>query len=142
MPHHSEKQFSKYSAQQLFELVADVEKYPEFLPWCRAARILDRKENEFTAELIIAFSHFSENYVSRVLLTPYSSIEVKLVRGPFEHLTNSWKFTKKDGKTEIDFWLDFKFRKKILEMLIGSLFAKATAKMVSAFQERADRLYH
>lgn len=141
MPRHVEQQISPYSPAQLFALVSDVEKYPQFLPWCRAARILQRGENEFLAELIIAFAHISESYVSRVVLQPNSAIEVKMVRGPFEHLINDWKFTEVEGGTRIDFALDFKFKNKILEKLIGGLFAKATEKMVSAFKTRADTLY-
>jgi len=141
MPCHVEQQISPYSPAQLFALVADVEKYPQFLPWCRAARILQRGENEFLAELIIAFAHISESYVSRVVLQPNSAIEVKMVRGPFEYLSNDWKFTEIEGGTRIDFSLDFKFKSKILEKLIGGLFAKATEKMVFAFKIRADALY-
>jgi coenzyme Q-binding protein COQ10 len=142
MPLHTEQQFSPYTPQQLFDLVSDVARYPEFLPWCRAARILERKENEFLGELVISFAHLTESYVSRVTLHPSHAIDVVLVRGPFEHLTNNWKFTPgKDGGTVIDFSLDFKFRSKILEKMIGPLFSKATAKMVSAFKARADVLY-
>ena len=141
MPAHTEQQISPYSPEQLFALVADVEKYPQFLPWCRAARILSRGENEFTAELIISFAHISESYVSRVALTPSSAIKVTMIKGPFEYLTNHWKFTAIGDKTRIDFKIDFKFRSRILDKLIGSLFSKATSKMVSAFKHRADALY-
>ncbi len=142
MPKHSERQTSPYTPEQLFSLVADVAKYPEFLPWCRAARILERKENEFLAELVISFAHHSERYTSRVSLDRPHEINVTMVRGPFEYLTNHWRFTsKEEGGTSIDFALDFTFRSKILEKLIGSLFAKATQKMVTAFKVRADELY-
>jgi len=170
MPRHVEQQISPYSPAQLFALVADVEKYPQFLPWCRAARIISKtsnvvipaqagiltnekkdshlrgndnteEKNEFLAELIIAFAHISESYVSRVVLQSNSAIEVKMVRGPFEYLSNDWKFTEIEGGTRIDFALDFKFKSKILEKLIGGLFSKATEKMVSAFKTRADALY-
>lgn len=145
MPRHTEQQLSPYSPRQLFDLVADIEKYPEFLPWCRAARILDRKENEFLGELIISFAHITESYTSRVTLTEPTenggSIDVAMVKGPFEHLTNQWKFTPTENGTIIDFTLDFKFRSRILEKLIGSLFAKATSKMAGAFKKRAEELY-
>jgi coenzyme Q-binding protein COQ10 len=146
MPHHTEQQFSPYSPQQLFDLVADIEKYPQFLPWCRAARIIERKDGEFLGELVISFAHLTESYTSRVKLTPPEDskpgiIDVVMVKGPFEYLANHWKFTPTEGGTNIDFSLDFKFRSRILEKLIGSLFGKATAKMVSAFKERATALY-
>lgn len=146
MPSHTEQQVSPYTPKQLFDLVVDIEKYPEFLPWCRAARILERGENEFLGELVISFAHITENYTSRVTLTPpqentAGSIDVVMVKGPFEHLTNNWKFTPTENGTIIDFALDFKFRSRILEKLIGSLFSKATNKMVSAFKKRAEELY-
>ncbi|MEQ1790426.1 MAG: type II toxin-antitoxin system RatA family toxin [Rickettsiales bacterium] len=146
MPHHTEQQFSPYTPQQIFALVADIEKYPEFLPWCRAARVIERSENEFLGELIISFIHITEQYTSRVTLTSpqdgvAGTIDVVMTKGPFEHLTNHWKFTAIDGGTRIDFSLDFKFRSRILEKLIGSLFSKATNKMVTAFKKRATDLY-
>lgn len=154
MPSHSEQQFSPYSPKQLFAMVADVEKYPEFLPWCRAARILSRSvipaqagilndnKEEFLGELIISFAHITESYTSKVTLNPEAGIiDVVMVKGPFEHLTNHWKFTAIEGGTNIDFALDFKFRSKMLEKLIGGLFSRATAKMVDAFKTRADALY-
>ena len=142
MPSHAEQQFSPYSPQQLFDMVADVEKYPHFLPWCRAARVMERKDNEFLGELIISFAHITESYTSKVTLNPEAGIiDVAMVKGLFEYLTNHWKFTASEGGTIIDFALDFKFRSKILEKLIGGLFGKATAKMVDAFNKRAADLY-
>lgn len=148
MPSHTECQISPYSSRQLFSLVAGIEHYPEFLPWCRAARILERREGEMLAELVISFAHLTERYVSRVELHPPvqehapGSINVEMVKGPFEHLTNRWRFMPVEhGHTQIDFFLDFKFRSRLLERMIGSLFGRATAKMVSAFNARADALY-
>ncbi len=148
MPAHTEQKTSPYTTQQLFDLVADVARYPEFLPWCRAARIVELGEGEMLAELVISFSHLSESYTSRVVLTrPVSpdapgAIDVTMVKGPFEYLTNRWRFTAHpDGGSLIDFGLDFKFRSRLLEKLIGGLFGKATAKMVDAFSERANELY-
>lgn len=141
MPSHTEQQFLPYTPQQLFDLVVDIEKYPEFLPWCRAARILERKEKEFLGELIISFPPITESYTSRVTLSEPHSIDVVMVKGPFEYLTNQWKFTPTETGTRIDFSLDFKFRSRILEKLIGSLFSKATNKMVGAFKKRAQELY-
>ncbi|MBY0406347.1 MAG: type II toxin-antitoxin system RatA family toxin [Rickettsiales bacterium] len=146
MPSHTERQFMPYPVPALFALVADIEHYPEFLPWCRAARILERKEGEFLGELVISFHHLTESYTSRVVLTPQSSpdtgaaIDVTMVKGPFEYLTNHWRFTPVEGGTQIDFALDFKFRSRILEKLIGGLFGKATSRMVTAFKDRADSL--
>ena len=141
MPTHSEQQLLPYTPQQLFDLVADVEKYPQFLPWCRAARILDRRQHEFMGELVISFAHLSESYVSRVELETPHAINVTMVSGPFDYLTNRWRFTPQGESTQVDFFLDFKFRSRILEKSMGPLFGKATAKMVSAFKQRAETLY-
>lgn len=147
MPAYSERQHLPYTVEQLFDLVTDIERYPEFLPWCRAARIIEREENGFLGELVIAFSHFTERYTSKVVCTKpdaagSASIDVTMVHGPFEHLTNRWRFTQGEhGGTYIDFHVDFKFRSRILEKLIGSLFARAAEKMVTAFTKRAEALH-
>ena len=148
MPTHSEQQFSPYSAEQLFVLVADVQRYPEFIPWCRAARVLQRDGNWIIAELVIHFKGFTEQYTSRVTLSPPvgghlpGRIDVELVSGPFEHLRNHWIFTPREsGGATIDFFLDFRFRSRILDKLVSGLFLKANAKMVQAFRTRADALY-
>ena len=146
MPSHNERQFMPYPPQQLFDLVIDIERYPEFLPWCRAARVSERKEGEFLGELVISFHHLSEQYTSRVTMQPpdaagQGAIDVVMVKGPFEYLVNRWRFSAVEGGCEVDFSLDFKFRSRILEKMIGGLFGKATVKMVAAFQERAAALY-
>lgn len=149
MPHYRDIQHSSYTPSQLFDLVADVEKYPEFLPWCRAARILSRENGKvFLAELVIAYKQFSERYTSRVELYPGESdtseqrIHVTMVRGPFHHLTNDWRFVLNgQGGTDIHFDLDFAFRSKILDALLGKFFSAAASKMAESFKKRADALY-
>lgn len=146
MPHHREDITVPYPPQQMFDLVADVARYPEFLPWCRAARILEQGDGWFMAELAIAYKGFGESYTSRVTLTPpdlsgHGAIDVEMVRGPFHHLTNRWRFSPEGGGTRIAFELDFAFRSRMLEMMMGGFFTKATDKMGQAFRERADALY-
>ncbi len=142
MTQHYETRELPYTPAQVFALVADVEKYPEFLPWCRAARILERGENEFTAELVISFKGFAESYVSRVTLEEPRRIDVHMISGPFTHLENNWVFSEAPGGgTRIDFALDFQFRSRMLGGLIGALFGSASKKMVAAFTSRAARLY-
>ena len=148
MPSLRQQHVSPYSAQQLFELVADVERYPEFLPWCRAARIVSRGQGEFLGELLISFKHISESYTSRVQLFPAaapdapSRIEVTMTKGPFSHLVNNWQFTPRpEGGTQVEFSLDFGFRSKLLEKMIGPMFSNAAEKMGDAFQTRAEALY-
>ncbi len=141
MPAHSETKTLPYTPQQLFDVVADVARYSEFLPWCRASRIIDRKDSEFLAELIIHYKGLSESYTSHVRLTPHSAIDVVMVKGPLEYLTNSWHFTPSEGGTRVDFMLDFKFRSRLLEKLMGGFFTRASEKMVAAFKERAETRY-
>lgn len=147
MPAYTEQQNMPYDTQQMFDLVVDIERYPDFLPWCRAARILQRGEGELLGELVIAFHHLSEKYTSRVTYQRPAGpdeagfIDVTMTEGPFEYLVNRWRFAPGNGGTDIDFFLDFKFRSRLMETLIGGLFGKATAKMVSAFKQRADALY-
>lgn len=147
MPAHRETQQLPYTPQQLFELVAAVERYPEFLPWCKAARILERKgEGDMLAELVIRYKHFTERYSSRVQLTPprdghKGTIHVELVEGPFEFLTNHWEFRAHEGGTRLDFMVNFKFKSRMLEMLMGRFFSKAVGAMGDAFRKRAEELY-
>lgn len=149
MTHHHDVQYSPYTPKQIFDLVADVPSYPQFLPWCRAARILKREdEHAFLAELVIAYKHLSERYTSRVKLIPADDptaehrILVEMTEGPFHHLTNEWHLKPTDeGGTQIDFILDFAFQSKILDTLLGRFFATVTGRMAEAFKKRADELY-
>lgn len=148
MPSHAETQYLPYSPQQMYDLVAGIERYPDFLPWCKGARILERKsEHVLLAELVVSFKYMTESYVSEVMLTPPEGgqpghINVHMVQGPFAHLENRWVFTPMDdGGTEVDFHLDFAFRSKILETMIGGMFTQATQKMGAAFRKKADAMY-
>lgn len=149
MTTHRDIQHSPYSPRQIFDLVADVQRYPEFLPWCRAARILRREgEHVFYAELVIAYKAFSERYTSRVELVPAEDaqaehvIHVKMTEGPFHHLTNEWRFVPEgQGGTRIEFTLDFAFRSALLDKLLGAFFGVAAGKMAEAFKQRANVLY-
>lgn len=147
MPVHAEQKPLPYRPDQLFALVADIEKYPQFLPWCIGARIRERRENEILADLVIGFKMIRERFTSRVLLTPPGEgmtprIDVSYVDGPMRHMSNRWLFIgQPDGTTVIDFHVDFEFRSKILEKLIGALFHEAVRRMVAAFETRAGVLY-
>jgi coenzyme Q-binding protein COQ10 len=146
MPAHFDKYLSKHSAKDLFNIVADVEKYPEFLPWVAASRITAKNEDYFIADLLVKFKSFSHKYTSKVELfsatekNPFYKIDVNLVKGPFKHLVTNWIFEEKENMTEISFNLDFKFESILLEKMIGFLFEKAVKKMTEAFIKRADEL--
>jgi len=126
----------------MFALVADVERYPEFLPWVAALRIRSRAENTFTADVIAAFGALREKFTSHVTLDREAkTIVVEYVDGPFRHLKNRWHFAPRDGGCEVDFDIDFALKSKMLESLIGGLFTRAVEKMTAAFDERAHKLY-
>ncbi|MDO8606430.1 MAG: type II toxin-antitoxin system RatA family toxin [Phaeospirillum sp.] len=142
MPTHAEQRILPYSQEQLFALVADVERYPEFLPWCVASRIRRREGDVFFADLVIGFKMVRERFTSKVSLTRPDRVDVTYTEGPFHHLDNHWIFRPlPEGGTEIDFYVDFEFRSKLLQKLIGALFNEAVKMMVSAFEKRARQLY-
>lgn len=142
LPRHSEKRVVPYSDEQMFALVADVERYPEFLPWCAAVRIRSREEATFTADLIAAFGALRERFTSRVVLDhPARTITIEYIEGPFEHLTNRWVFSTSEAGCEVAFDIDFRFRNRTLDTLVSGLFTRAIEKMTGAFVTRADELY-
>lgn len=140
---HAEKRVLPYSPAQLFDLVADVERYPEFLPWAMGARIRSRSENVIVADLIVGFKGIREKFTSEVTLNrPEMRIDVKYREGPFRYLNNHWIFNEMpDGSCEIDFFVDFEFRSRILQKIMGVLFNEAVRRMVGAFEARAAQLY-
>jgi coenzyme Q-binding protein COQ10 len=142
MPTHAERRHLPYRADQLFDLVADVERYPEFLPWCTGARIRERKDNVIVADLLIGFRMVRERFTSTVTLGRPGRIDVAYSEGPFKYLENHWTFEPQpDGSCVIDFYVDFEFRSKMLQRLIGVLFNEAVRRMVGAFEGRAKQLY-
>ena len=142
MQHH-ERRIVAYSAEQMFDLVADVARYSEFLPWVTAARIKTRSDDGFVAEVLVGFKSFREKFTSRVVLDRAAhSIVAAYVEGPFRHLTNRWRFEPSvGGGCTIDFDIDFEFKLRLLEKVIGPLFDRAVMKMTDAFETRAAALY-
>jgi coenzyme Q-binding protein COQ10 len=155
MPTHAEKRFLPYRPEQLFELVASVDRYPEFLPWCIAARIRSREAVPdapgrvlITADLVIGFRMIRERFTSRVTLSPPDRIDVNYSEGPFRYLNNHWIFVPvppsaahPGGGTMLDFYVDFEFHSKLLQSLMAMLFNEAVRRMVHAFEMRAKQLY-
>ena len=143
MPTHAERRVLPYRAEQLFDLVADIERYPEFLPWCVGVRIRERQGDTLVADLIIGFKMVRERFTSRVKLDrPGRRIDVAYAEGPFRYLNNHWLFEPlPDGHCRIDFYVDFEFRSHMLQRIIGALFNEAVRRMVSAFENRAKKLY-
>ena len=142
MPSHAETRLLPYSPEQLFDLVADVEHYPDFLPWCAGARIRDRQADGcFTADLIVGFRMIRESFTSRVTPSRPDRIDIEYVEGPFRRLENRWLFHAKDGGCEIDFHIEFEVRSRILATLLEPLFGEAVQRMVGAFATRAEVVY-
>lgn len=142
MPKLQESTQLPFSKEQLFDLVLDIESYPEFLPWCKAARILPRDGDDIYADLVLNFKGFTEKYTSKITYNKPHSISVEMVEGPFEYLVNNWNFNIiSENCTEIDFFIDFRFKSRIFELMIGAMFEKAQKKMAGAFLERANKIY-
>jgi coenzyme Q-binding protein COQ10 len=143
MPHHHETRVVPHTADQMFALVADVERYPEFLPWVTATRIKTRSGDTFTADVLVGFTSFREKFTSRVTLDRAArEIAVQYIEGPFKHLTNRWRFEPRaEGGCTIDFDIDFEFKMRVLEVLLGKVFDRAVMKMTDAFETRARALY-
>jgi coenzyme Q-binding protein COQ10 len=141
MPTHAEQRVLPYTQEQLFALVADIERYPEFLPWCIGARIRERQPHLIVADLIIGFKVFRERFTSRVALAPPRRIDVTYAEGPFRYLNNHWIFEKIADGCRIDFFVDFEFKSRLMQKVIEALFSEAVRRMVSAFEKRARDLY-
>lgn len=126
----------------MFGLVSDVASYPQFLPWCLGARVYNRIEGRFDADVIIGFKMFREKFTSRVTLEQGRRVDVDYIKGPMRQLYNHWRFVPHDnGSCLIDFDVDFEFSSKMLNQVIGPLFGDACIKMVQAFEHRAHELY-
>lgn len=142
MPHHHERRSLPHSAAQMYDLVSDVRRYPEFLPWVSAVRIRKDEETEMLADMIVGFKALRETFTSRVVKTPKSSIIVDYLDGPMKHLHNAWVFEDSPGGgSVVDFTVDFSFRNRVFEAMAGQFFDSALRKMTTAFIERADALY-
>ena len=148
MPTHAEIRRLPYSAAEMYALVADVAAHPEFLPWCSGARILSRKPQPggseiVEADLVISFKVFRERFGSRVTLRPAEhKIDVAYLEGPFRYLNNHWRFEPVGEQAcEVDFFVDFEFRSKALQLIVGVVFHQAMRRIVRAFEDRAGQLY-
>ncbi|MGE4480610.1 type II toxin-antitoxin system RatA family toxin [Acidocella sp.] len=146
MTKYAQQKLVPYSAQQLYALVADVGKYPKFLPWCVGARVRSHVNNLMIADLTIGFGPFRESFTSRVTLLPGDgqgpcAIRVEYEKGPFKYLHNRWDFAPRGQGSQVDFFVDFEFRNVILQKAIGAVFTEAVHLMVNAFLKRAAAVY-
>jgi coenzyme Q-binding protein COQ10 len=142
MAKYAEQRLLPYTPEQLFDLVADIERYPDFLPWCVGARIRARDGNQVKADLAIGFKMYRERFTSVVQLEPPGRIHVAYSDGPFRYLENHWKFDAgPNGGCIVDFYVDFEFKSRMLQRVIEVLFNEAVRRMVAAFESRARQLY-
>ena len=142
MPRHSETRHLPYTPEQLFDLVADVARYDEFLPWVVAVRIRSSSERETIADLIVGFNAFKERFTSRVVKDRPDRVCVDYVEGPLKYLHNEWKFDRApDSGTNLGFSVDFAFKSRLFETLAGAMFDRALRRMTTAFEQRAAALY-
>jgi coenzyme Q-binding protein COQ10 len=141
MPRHEERATLAYSAEELFEVVADVKEYPLFVPWCSGARIHREDQREIIADLVIGFGPFQESFTSQVTLDRPRQVMVRAIEGPLEHLINTWAFTPVKDGTEVDFTIDFQFKSHLLDHVANGMFHEATTRMMSAFGSRVHLVH-
>jgi len=143
MPRHFERLTLRYSAEQMYDLVSDVERYPDFLPWCMNAHVYDRKERQFKADMTVGNNHFKDSFTSIVHLEPKNRIKVEYGGGALKHLVNEWDFIPlAEGRAcEICFLVDFTLKSRLLGMMMDVFFQKAFQTMVHSFEEQAKTLY-
>ena len=146
MPKFESSRIVKHSPSQMFDLVADVERYPEFLPLCQRLVVRSRKERDgktlLIADMTVAYKMIRETFTSQVLLKPADrEIDVKYVDGPFRYLENRWTFRDHADGCEVGFFIDYEFKSRTLGLVMGSMFDYAFRRFATAFEERADRIY-
>ena len=142
MPSIRETRRLPYSAEQMFDLVADVDKYPEFLPWVVATRVRNESDTALTADMLVGFKALREKFTSKVVMDRPRTLSVQYVDGPMRDLNNHWTFEPlADGGCEIRFSVDFTFKNRMFEALAGQYIDRAFRKMVAAFETRAGALY-
>ena len=142
MPRHAETRHLPYTPEQLFDLVADVPRYPQFLPWVAAVRVRSDGATEMVADVAVGFKALRERFTSRVVKDRPNTIRVDYVDGPLKYLRNDWTFRSDGaGGTQLDFAVDFAFRSRLFEAIAGQMFDRALRRMIGAFEARAAELY-
>ena len=146
MPHHQETRILPYTADQMYAVVAEVERYPEFLPWCAALTVLDREKKNgvevVTAKMRVSYRGFNETYVSRVTLDPKRhAIDARHVEGPFKRLDTRWRIDPLESGSQVHFLIDFAFKNPLLSAVANVAFGYVASRMTAAFIARAGALY-
>jgi coenzyme Q-binding protein COQ10 len=141
MPRHAESKILPFPPEQMFDLVADVAGYPDFLPWVIGSRVRSASATEMVADIIVGFKIFRESFTSKVTLARPERIHIDYINGPLKYLRNEWQFAAVDSGCRIDFLVDFEFRNRLFETMVGGLFTEAVRRMVAAFEKRAMEKY-
>lgn len=132
-----------HSAEQMYQLVNQYERYPEFLPGCVASQTLQQHGNELDAELVVSKAGIRLAFTTHNTMQPYQSIQMQLVKGPFKQLTGEWRFLPLDEySSQISLQLQFEFSNALVEKMFGKIFQQLTSQMVQAFKQRAKEIYH
>ena len=142
MPSFENTKVLPFSDKQLYNIIIDVDLYPEFLPWCKSSKVLNRvDDNNFDAKLTVGYKALDENYTSRVKGIYLKKISSKAIAGPFKYLDSLWTFKKSGNSCEVTFKLNYEFKSFLLGKVMGTLFQKASEKMFEALENRAKTLY-
>ena len=141
LPRHSETRRLPYTPQQMFDLVAEVGRYAEFLPWVTAIRVRSDSATEMVADMIVGFKGLRETFTSKVEKTCPAHIHVDYLDGPLRYLRNDWRFAPEGQGCAVDFTVDFQFKNRVFEALAGQVFGTALRRMIGAFEARAAALY-
>ena len=141
MPKHSETRHLPYTPEQMFDMVADVKRYPELLPWVSAMRVRQDSDTATLADMIVGFKGLRETFTSKVEKVRPDSVHVEYIDGPLKYLRNEWRFRAEEGGCAVDFSVDFAFKNRVFEMLAGQVFGTALRRMIGAFEDRARKLY-
>lgn len=147
MPQFETRRPVRHSPERMYNLVADVEKYPEFLPLCEGLAVRSRKDRDgktlLVADMTVGYKAFRETFTTQVLLKPEeNAIDVKYLDGPFKYLDNRWRFEPdENGGCSVYFFIDYEFKSRILGAVMGSMFDRAFRMFAEAFEARADRIY-
>lgn len=146
MPQFETRRPVKHSPERMYDLVADVEKYPEFLPLCEALSVRSKKERDgkslLVADMTVGYKGFRETFTTQVLLKPdENAIDVKYLDGPFRYLDNRWRFEPTPDGCSVFFFIDYEFKSRLLGAMMGSMFDRAFRMFAEAFEARADKIY-
>lgn len=143
MPKITKSALVPYSCEQMFQLVNDYKRYPEFVPGCIATRSIDQQQDELIGELTISKAGIQQTFSTHNKLSPYQTIDMQLVDGPFKFLQGQWRFDEIDEQScQISLNLSFEFSNPLMSFAFGKIFTELTSRMIEAFKQRAKEIYH